>query len=62
MLTVDAAAMERVKSTLEQYDLLDGVGGAKGLETDRRVAAVAGDLSKPLLGINPDSFKEARSH
>jgi len=54
----DAAAMERVKSTLEQYDLLDGVGGAKGLETDRRVAAVAGDLSKPLLGINPDSFKE----
>ena len=55
----DAEAMERVQTTLTKYGLLSGMGGIEGLEGNKqRVAAVAGDLSKPLLGMEPDKFKE----
>jgi thioester reductase-like protein len=49
----DAAARQRILDNLKQYQLLDGV--SKLLED--HLHAVAGDLSKPLLGMDISEFK-----
>jgi amino acid adenylation domain-containing protein len=50
------SARDRVKDTLIKYSLTAGME-----DEDSRVAVLAGDLSKPLLGLDANTFKEVAS-
>ena len=72
----NAAAMARLKTTLEKYQLSAGMDDGRDsrdgkqqtttnavsevteVNRDNRVVAIAGDLSKPLLGMEHSVFKE----
>ena len=51
------AAMKRITNTLSKYNLSIGSNGNAN-DDNGRVVALAGDLSKPLLGMDSKLFKE----
>ncbi len=53
----DAAAKQRLLQTMEKYKLLDGTVEDASEAFDSRLIAVAGDLSKPLLGMDDLQFR-----
>jgi thioester reductase-like protein len=52
--TDETKALERIHDSLKQYKLLETL---ESVEVDDRVIPIAGDLSKPLLGLEDDVFK-----
>jgi len=53
----DAAAKQRLLQTMEKYKLLDETVEDASEAFDSRLIAVAGDLSKPLLGMDDLQFR-----
>lgn len=50
----EESAFARIKSALEAFELLDEL---ERLHLEERVVALPGDLAKPLLGVDAETFK-----